>query len=84
VPLTRDESDELAEWAQECHAAQGLGMLPVERREDEAELDDAHGIRFQAVIHKITADEWQRRPERPACPCGSTRAGVAAGTSASD
>jgi RimJ/RimL family protein N-acetyltransferase len=37
----------------------------------EAELVDANGIRFQAVIHTIAADQWQRRAERPACPCAA-------------
>jgi hypothetical protein len=84
MPLTRDESDELAEWAQECHAAQGLGMLPGERREDEAELDDArdplpgrdphdHGRSVAAACRAA------RLPLR-----SLTGAGVAAGTAASD
>jgi hypothetical protein len=32
VPLTREHSDELAEWAQECWAREGPGLLAVERR----------------------------------------------------
>jgi RimJ/RimL family protein N-acetyltransferase len=38
VPLTREHSDEIAEWAQECFAKEGLGLLAVERREDAAFL----------------------------------------------
>jgi RimJ/RimL family protein N-acetyltransferase len=38
VPLTREHSDELAEWAQECWAREGLGLLAVERRSDGAFL----------------------------------------------
>lgn len=35
-PLTRAESDDIAEWAQERYAAERLGLLAVERREDGA------------------------------------------------
>jgi RimJ/RimL family protein N-acetyltransferase len=38
VPLTREHSDGIAEWAQECFAKEGLGLLAVERREDGAFL----------------------------------------------
>jgi RimJ/RimL family protein N-acetyltransferase len=38
VPLTRQHSDEIAEWAQECYADEGLGLLAVERRGDGAFL----------------------------------------------
>jgi len=38
VPLTREHSDEIAEWAQECFAKEGIGLLAVERREDGAFL----------------------------------------------
>lgn len=38
VPLTREHSDEIAEWAQECFANEGLGLLAVERAEDAAFL----------------------------------------------
>jgi RimJ/RimL family protein N-acetyltransferase len=34
VPLSREHSDGIAEWAQECFATEGLGLLAVERRED--------------------------------------------------
>lgn len=38
VPLTRQDSDETAEWAQDLHAAEGIGLLAIERREDGAFL----------------------------------------------
>jgi RimJ/RimL family protein N-acetyltransferase len=37
-PLSREDSDGSAEWAQECHATQGIGLLAVERRSDGAFL----------------------------------------------
>jgi RimJ/RimL family protein N-acetyltransferase len=37
-PLARDHSDDIAEWAQECFASEGIGLLAVERREDGAFL----------------------------------------------
>ena len=33
-PLTRQYSDEIAEWAQQVYAEEGIGLLAVERRED--------------------------------------------------
>jgi RimJ/RimL family protein N-acetyltransferase len=33
-PLSRVDSDDIAEWANECYAAEGIGLLAVERRED--------------------------------------------------
>ena len=38
VPLTREHSDSIAEWAQERYAEEGIGLLAVERREDGAFL----------------------------------------------
>lgn len=38
VPLTREQSDSIAEWAQDVYAAEGLGLMAVERREDGAFL----------------------------------------------
>ena len=35
-PLTRKHSDEIAEWAQQVYAEEGIGLLAVERREDGA------------------------------------------------
>src|SRR4029453_12034706 len=37
-PLSRKDSDDIAEWAQECHARGGLGLLAVERRRAGASL----------------------------------------------
>jgi len=37
-PLTREDSDDIAAWAQECYATAGLGLLAVERRQDGAFL----------------------------------------------
>jgi RimJ/RimL family protein N-acetyltransferase len=34
APLTREHSDEIAEWAQERYAEEHIGLLAVERRED--------------------------------------------------
>ena len=33
-PLTRRHSDDIAEWAQQVYAEEGIGLLAVERRED--------------------------------------------------
>jgi RimJ/RimL family protein N-acetyltransferase len=33
-PITRDESDDIADWAQALHSAEGIGLLAVERRAD--------------------------------------------------
>ena len=35
---SREDSDGIAEWAQQCYAEEGLGLLAVERREDGAFL----------------------------------------------
>ena len=37
-PLTRERSDDIAEWAQERYREEGLGLLAVERRQDKAFL----------------------------------------------
>ncbi|MFI5100466.1 MAG: GNAT family N-acetyltransferase, partial [Actinomycetes bacterium] len=37
-PLSRQHSDEIAEWAQECYETEGIGLLAVERRSDGAFL----------------------------------------------
>jgi RimJ/RimL family protein N-acetyltransferase len=37
-PLSRQHSDEIAEWAQECYETEGIGLLAVERRTDGAFL----------------------------------------------
>ncbi len=35
-PLTREHSDSIAEWAQDLHEREGIGLLAVERTEDGA------------------------------------------------
>ena len=37
-PLSREDSDDIAAWAQELYAREGLGLLAVERRRDDAFL----------------------------------------------
>jgi RimJ/RimL family protein N-acetyltransferase len=34
-PASREYSDEIAEWANECYAADGLGLVAIERTEDQ-------------------------------------------------
>jgi RimJ/RimL family protein N-acetyltransferase len=46
VPMPAAESEELAEWANECHATEGIGMLAVERRADGAFLGQC-GVHHQ-------------------------------------
>jgi RimJ/RimL family protein N-acetyltransferase len=38
VPMTQEGSDQMADWAQERHAQEGIGLLAVERRADGAFL----------------------------------------------
>jgi RimJ/RimL family protein N-acetyltransferase len=38
VPLIREHSDSIAQWAQQLYAREGIGLLAVERREDGAFL----------------------------------------------
>jgi RimJ/RimL family protein N-acetyltransferase len=33
-PMTKHDSDEIAEWAQQCYDDEGIGLLAIERRED--------------------------------------------------
>jgi RimJ/RimL family protein N-acetyltransferase len=37
-PISREQSDSIAEWAQQCYEEEGIGLLAVERREDGAFL----------------------------------------------
>jgi len=37
-PLSREHSDDIAEWANQCFEEEGIGLLAVERREDGALL----------------------------------------------
>ena len=44
--LSRQHSDEIAEWAQECYETEGIGLLAVERRSDGAFLGQC-GVHHQ-------------------------------------
>lgn len=33
-PISREESDDIADWAQALHSAEGIGLLAIERRAD--------------------------------------------------
>lgn len=37
-PLSREDSDDIAAWAQELHAKEGIGLMAIERRDDGAFL----------------------------------------------
>src|SRR4051812_39977284 len=37
-PISREESDDIADWAQALHSAEGIGLLAIERRADGAFL----------------------------------------------
>jgi RimJ/RimL family protein N-acetyltransferase len=49
VPLTSQDSDETAQWAQDLHAREGIGLLAVERRGDG---------RFLGMCGLHHLDEW--------------------------
>src|SRR6476619_4060605 len=64
VPLTREHSDSIAEWAQERYAGEGIGLLAVERREDGAFLGMC-GLHHQSsfpddveVAWRLARDHW--------------------------
>jgi hypothetical protein len=65
-PLTREDSDDIAAWAQECYAREGLGLLAVERREDGASW---------ACVACITRSRIPMMSRWPGGWTGSTRAG---------
>jgi RimJ/RimL family protein N-acetyltransferase len=63
-PLTREHSDDIAAWAQEVHAAEGIGLLAVERRADGAFLGMC-GLHHQAsypddveVAWRLAREHW--------------------------
>ena len=63
-PLSREDSDDIAAWAQECYAREGLGLLAVERRDDGAFLGMC-GLHHQAsypdeveVAWRLARDHW--------------------------
>jgi RimJ/RimL family protein N-acetyltransferase len=57
-PLSREDSDEIAEWAQECHAEQGLGLLAVERLADGAFLGMC-GLHHQESVPDQVEVAWR-------------------------
>lgn len=57
-PLTREHSDEIAEWAQEVHAAEGIGLLAVERREDGAFIGQC-GLHHQSSYPDEVEVGWR-------------------------
>ena len=65
-PLSREDSDGIAAWAQECYAREGLGLLAVERREDGAFLGMC-GLHHQEsypddveVAWRLAREHWGR------------------------
>jgi RimJ/RimL family protein N-acetyltransferase len=62
-PLTREDSDGIAEWAQELYAAEGIGLLAVERREDGAFLGMC-GLHHQETYPDDVEVAWRLARER--------------------
>jgi RimJ/RimL family protein N-acetyltransferase len=54
-PMTAQESDEIAEWAQQVHEREGIGLLAVERREDGAFLGMCGLHHFHAYPDDVEA-----------------------------
>lgn len=66
VALTRQHSDEIAAWAQQCFATEGVGLLAVERREDGAFLGMC-GLHHQQaypddleIAWRLAREHWGR------------------------
>jgi RimJ/RimL family protein N-acetyltransferase len=57
-PLSCQDSDGIAEWAQECHATEGVGLLAVERRSDGAFLGMC-GLHHQESIPDEVEVAWR-------------------------
>jgi RimJ/RimL family protein N-acetyltransferase len=57
-PLSRADSDGIAEWAQECHAVEGIGLLAVERRSDGAFLGMC-GLHHQSSVPDEVEVAWR-------------------------
>ena len=57
-PLSRQDSDEIAAWAQECHDREGLGLLAVERRQDGAFLGMC-GLHHQESLPDDVEVAWR-------------------------
>jgi RimJ/RimL family protein N-acetyltransferase len=65
-PITREHSDDIAAWAQEVHAREGIGLMAVERRED-GEFLGMCGLHHQAsypddveVAWRLAHEHWGR------------------------
>ena len=65
-PLTREHSDEIAEWAQHVHQTEGIGLLAVERRADGAFVGMC-GLHHQEtfpdeveVAWRLAHEQWGR------------------------
>jgi hypothetical protein len=75
-PLTREDSDDIAAWAQGLYAREGLGLLAVERRQDEACRWAAGGgaVGLAAVVldHEVFGRaSWRGEfPRARPCRCG--------------
>jgi RimJ/RimL family protein N-acetyltransferase len=61
-PLTRDESDEIAAWAQDVFAAEGIGLLAVERLVDGAFVGMC-GLHHQESFPDDVEVAWRLAPE---------------------
>jgi hypothetical protein len=61
-PLTREDSDDIAAWAHECYAREGLGLLAVERRQDGACLGMC-GLHHQESYPDDVEVAWRLAPE---------------------
>jgi RimJ/RimL family protein N-acetyltransferase len=57
-PLSREDSDGIAEWAQERHALEGIGLLAVERRSDGAFLGMC-GLHHQSSVPDEMEVAWR-------------------------
>jgi RimJ/RimL family protein N-acetyltransferase len=57
-PLTREHSDAIAEWAQELYAEEGIGLLAVERRSDNAFVGMC-GLHHQASFPDDVEIAWR-------------------------
>jgi RimJ/RimL family protein N-acetyltransferase len=57
-PLSRADSDDIAAWAQECHATDGIGLLAVERRSDGAFLGMC-GLHHQESVPNEVEIGWR-------------------------
>jgi RimJ/RimL family protein N-acetyltransferase len=57
-PLSREDSDDIAEWAQERHASEGIGLLAVERRSD-GEFLGMCGLHHQTSMPDEVEVAWR-------------------------